>query len=103
MLCASAHVAQVIQTLNTWATMVLGELSKGDRAKLKTMSTIDVHARDAVMKLVTDRVELVDEEHARRAPLRLLKQRAHPPRPAADEHLRVRWGARDGGDGPAEQ
>ncbi|KAL1498812.1 hypothetical protein AB1Y20_014117 [Prymnesium parvum] len=49
---------QVIgNSLTTYATMVLGELSRGDRTKVKTMITIEVHMRDAVTRLVQEKVE----------------------------------------------
>ena len=37
--------------------MLLGDLSKGDRQKIMTVCTIDVHSRDVVAKLVTQKVE----------------------------------------------
>ena len=37
--------------------MVLGELTKGDRMKIKTMITIEVHARDVLQNLINDRIE----------------------------------------------
>ena len=37
--------------------MVLGELTKGDRNKIKTLITIEVHARDIVNRLVEQKVE----------------------------------------------
>lgn len=51
--------AQLVQKLHVWAGMVLGELTVGERIKLKTIITIDVHARDAVAKLVAERVESI--------------------------------------------
>ena len=38
------------------AAMVLLDLSKGDRTKIKTLITIEVHARDIVVKLINDKV-----------------------------------------------
>lgn len=37
--------------------MLIGELSKGDRQKIMTICTIDVHARDVVAKLIHQKVE----------------------------------------------
>ncbi|XP_015211854.2 dynein axonemal heavy chain 17 [Lepisosteus oculatus] len=47
---------QVTQ-LNTLITLLIGNLSKGDRQKIMTICTIDVHARDVVGKLVSGKVE----------------------------------------------
>ncbi|XP_063046887.1 dynein axonemal heavy chain 11 [Engraulis encrasicolus] len=46
---------QVTQ-LNALIHMLLGELSPGDRQKVMTLCTIDVHARDVVGKLISQRV-----------------------------------------------
>jgi dynein heavy chain len=40
--------------------LVLGELSKGDRIKVITLITLDVHARDVVQKLIDEKVEGVE-------------------------------------------
>lgn len=40
--------------------LVLGKLNKGDRVKIITIITLDVHARDVVQKLVDDKVEGVE-------------------------------------------
>lgn len=45
-----------IHQLNALITMLLGELSPGDRQKIMTICTIDVHARDVVAKLVLHKV-----------------------------------------------
>ena len=37
--------------------MLLGDLSKGDRQKIMTICTIDVHARDVVSKMIQQKVE----------------------------------------------
>lgn len=37
--------------------MLIGDLSKGDRQKIMTICTIDVHARDVVAKLIHQKVE----------------------------------------------
>lgn len=45
-----AQLAELIQLIN-------GDLSKGDRKKLITLCTIDVHARDVVQRLIDERIE----------------------------------------------
>ncbi|MEE6466363.1 hypothetical protein FKM82_006924 [Ascaphus truei] len=45
-----------IAQLNALITMLLGELSVGDRQKIMTICTIDVHARDVVAKLIAQKV-----------------------------------------------
>ncbi|XP_049632688.1 dynein axonemal heavy chain 9 [Suncus etruscus] len=47
---------QVVQ-LKTLITMLIGQLSKGDRQKIMTICTIDVHARDVVSKMIAQKVE----------------------------------------------
>ncbi|XP_055450236.1 dynein axonemal heavy chain 9 [Psammomys obesus] len=47
---------QVAQ-LKTLITMLIGQLSKGDRQKIMTICTIDVHARDVVAKMVAQKVD----------------------------------------------
>ncbi|KAM9002992.1 dynein axonemal heavy chain 9 [Sarcophilus harrisii] len=47
---------QVTQ-LNTLITMLIGQLSKGDRQKIMTICTIDVHARDVVAKMISQKIE----------------------------------------------
>ncbi|XP_068770010.1 dynein axonemal heavy chain 9 [Struthio camelus] len=47
---------QVAQ-LNTLVTMLIGQLSKGDRQKIMTICTIDVHARDVVAKMIAQKVD----------------------------------------------
>ena len=37
--------------------LVLGELTKGDRKKLVTLITIDVHSRDVIGRIVDEKVE----------------------------------------------
>uniref|UniRef100_A0A8C8RMZ2 Uncharacterized protein n=1 Tax=Pelusios castaneus TaxID=367368 RepID=A0A8C8RMZ2_9SAUR len=49
---------QVTQ-LNTLITMLIGHLSKGDRQKIMTICTIDVHARDVVAKMIAQKVDNV--------------------------------------------
>ncbi|KAL0984038.1 hypothetical protein UPYG_G00136240 [Umbra pygmaea] len=47
---------QVAQ-LNTLISMLIGQLSPGDRQKVMTICTIDVHARDVVAKMIAQKVE----------------------------------------------
>ncbi|XP_064890572.1 dynein axonemal heavy chain 9 isoform X3 [Columba livia] len=54
------HKKQVTQ-LNTLVTMLIGQLSKGDRQKIMTICTIDVHARDVVAKMITQKVKSVQD------------------------------------------
>jgi len=49
------HKKQVTQ-LNTLVTMLIGQLSKGDRQKIMTICTIDVHSRDVVAKMIAQKV-----------------------------------------------
>jgi dynein heavy chain len=46
-----------ITQLNTLINLLLGDLSSGDRQKIMTICTIDVHARDVVAKLIAQKVE----------------------------------------------
>ncbi|MEE6512880.1 hypothetical protein FKM82_020191 [Ascaphus truei] len=46
-----------ISQLNTLIGLLLGSLSHGDRQKIMTICTIDVHARDVVGKIVSAKVE----------------------------------------------
>ncbi|XP_032899964.1 dynein heavy chain 9, axonemal isoform X2 [Amblyraja radiata] len=46
-----------INQLNTLITMLIGQLSKGDRQKIMTICTIDVHARDVVAKIIAQKVD----------------------------------------------
>lgn len=50
------HKKQVSQ-LSVLISLLLGELSKGDRQKIMTICTIDVHSRDVVSKLIQSKVE----------------------------------------------
>nr|XP_036878224.1 dynein heavy chain 11, axonemal [Manis javanica] len=45
-----------ISQLNTLIVLLLGELLPGDRQKIMTICTIDVHARDVVAKLISQKV-----------------------------------------------
>ncbi|XP_008853923.1 dynein heavy chain 9, axonemal [Nannospalax galili] len=47
---------QVAQ-LKTLITMLISKLSKGDRQKIMTICTIDVHARDVVAKMIAQKVD----------------------------------------------
>ena len=49
--------ANQIQQLNSLIQMLIGQLTKGDRQKIMTICTIDVHARDVVAKLISAKVE----------------------------------------------
>ena len=46
-----------IANLNVYINMVLGELTGEMRTKIKTLITIEVHARDVVLKYINERVE----------------------------------------------
>ncbi|KAK3551295.1 hypothetical protein QTP70_013939, partial [Hemibagrus guttatus] len=46
-----------IAQLNSLINMLLGELSPGDRQKIMTLCTIEVHARDIVFKLITQKCD----------------------------------------------
>ena len=48
-----------IAQLNNLITLLLGNLTKGDRQKIMTICTIDVHSRDVVGKLITNKIESV--------------------------------------------
>ncbi|XP_048056692.1 dynein axonemal heavy chain 11 isoform X1 [Megalobrama amblycephala] len=45
-----------ISQLNSLIHMLLGDLTPGDRQKIMTICTIDVHARDVVAKLISQKV-----------------------------------------------
>ena len=48
-----------IAQLNNLITLLLGTLTKGDRQKIMTICTIDVHSRDVVGKMITSKIESV--------------------------------------------
>ncbi|KAM8946996.1 dynein axonemal heavy chain 9 [Pelodytes ibericus] len=48
-----------VNQLNTLITMLIGQLSTGDRQKIMTICTIDVHARDVVSKMILQKVDNV--------------------------------------------
>ncbi|XP_077481740.1 dynein axonemal heavy chain 9 isoform X2 [Stigmatopora argus] len=50
------HKKQVFQ-LNTLISMLIGQLSPGDRQKVMTICTIDVHARDVVAMMIAQKVD----------------------------------------------
>lgn len=50
------HKRQIMQ-LNSLINLLLGELSPGDRQKIMTLCTIDVHSRDVVGKIIQARVD----------------------------------------------
>jgi dynein heavy chain len=51
------YLASLDQRLQELIKLVLGELKKGDRVKIITIITLDVHARDVIAKLVEEKVE----------------------------------------------
>ncbi|KAL4648151.1 dynein heavy chain 9, axonemal-like [Arapaima gigas] len=46
-----------VNQLNTLITMLIGQLSPGDRQKVMTICTIDVHARDVVARIIAQKVD----------------------------------------------
>jgi len=46
-----------IALLNALIQLLLGDLSQGDRQKIMTICTIDVHSRDVVAKMILQKVE----------------------------------------------
>ena len=46
-----------IAQLNTLIGMLVGDLTHGDRQKIMTICTIDVHARDVVTKMILQKTE----------------------------------------------
>ncbi|KAF6298410.1 dynein axonemal heavy chain 17 [Rhinolophus ferrumequinum] len=46
-----------ISQLNALITLLIGNLNAGDRMKIMTICTVDVHARDVVAKLISAKVE----------------------------------------------
>lgn len=50
---AQGPLSPQISQLNTLITLLIGNLSAGDRMKVMTICTIDVHARDVVAKMIT--------------------------------------------------
>lgn len=52
------HYKKQVSQLNTLITMLIGQLTPGDRQKVMTICTIDVHARDVVEKIIVQKVQL---------------------------------------------
>lgn len=50
------HKRQITQ-LNALINLLLGELNPGDRQKIMTICTIDVHSRDVIGKIIQLKVE----------------------------------------------
>ncbi|KAI3381366.1 hypothetical protein SNEBB_008024 [Seison nebaliae] len=50
-----------VSQLNTLIQLLIGDLNKGDRQKIMTICTIDVHARDVVGKMIANKVETAGE------------------------------------------
>lgn len=46
-----------VQQLNALIVLLLGELSVGDRQKIMTICTIDVHSRDIVARIIQQRID----------------------------------------------
>lgn len=51
------HLLVCDQRLQELIKLVLGQLSSGDRVKVITIITLDVHGRDVIQKLIDDKVE----------------------------------------------
>jgi dynein heavy chain len=51
------YYQQCLQGLVLYATMVLGEMTKEHRTKVKTLITVDVHGRDIVLKMVNEKCD----------------------------------------------
>ena len=50
-----------IANLNVYIEYVLGEMTGEMRTKVKTLITIEVHARDVVLKFIADRIETIGD------------------------------------------
>ena len=50
------YYKQQISRLNKLITLLLGSLNKGERQKVMTICTVDVHSRDVVSKMITQKV-----------------------------------------------
>lgn len=48
-----------ISQLNALINLLLGDLNSGDRQKIMTICTIDVHSRDVVAKMISQKVQFV--------------------------------------------
>ncbi|GAB1597647.1 dynein beta chain, ciliary isoform X1, partial [Argonauta hians] len=51
------YLKKQVNQLNALISMLIGDLSKGDRQKIMTICTIDVHARDVVAKLISAKID----------------------------------------------
>lgn len=51
------HQKKQVHQLSVLISLLLGELTKGDRQKIMTICTIDVHSRDVVLKLIQSKLE----------------------------------------------
>lgn len=52
-----------VSQLNALISMLIGQLTPGDRQKVMTICTIDVHARDVVAKMVSQKVRRKSPVH----------------------------------------
>ena len=50
------YYKQQISRLNKLITLLLGSLTKGERQKVMTICTVDVHSRDVVSKMILQKV-----------------------------------------------
>lgn len=48
-----------VSQLNTLISMLIGQLTQGDRQKIMTICTIDVHARDIIAKMIAQKVNYI--------------------------------------------
>lgn len=48
-----------VSQLNALINLLLGDLSSGDRQKIMTICTIDVHSRDVVSKMIAQKVRFL--------------------------------------------
>lgn len=55
-LCKNFFLSPQISQLNSLIGLLLGELNSGNRQKIMTVCTIDVHARDIVASLIAQKV-----------------------------------------------
>uniref|UniRef100_A0A4W6G4C0 Dynein axonemal heavy chain 17 n=1 Tax=Lates calcarifer TaxID=8187 RepID=A0A4W6G4C0_LATCA len=51
-----------VSQLNTLISMLVGQLTPGDRQKVMTICTIDVHARDVVAKMISQKVKVENSQ-----------------------------------------
>ena len=52
-----------VQQLNALISMLIGKLTPGERQKIMTICTIDVHARDVVTKMIQQKVSKKSAQH----------------------------------------